>query len=124
MNPEIIPFNPTDEFETAEYCFITELLNDDISPDLSIARARVKPGVTTAWHTLTDTKELYLIISGTGLMEIEGIEPSGVASGDTVCIPANTAQRITNTGTEDLIFFAVCSPRFQLENYFDLDSER
>lgn len=123
MNTEMIHFNPDAEFETPERCFITELLNSEADPGLSIARARVAPGVTTAWHRLTDTEERYLIVSGSGRMEIEGTDPGHVAGGDIVCIPADTAQRITNTGPDDLIFFAVCTPRFQPGNYIDLDPE-
>jgi len=40
-----------------------------------------------------------------------------VGAGDVVRIPANTPQRITNTGATDLIFYAICSPRFQAKCY-------
>ena len=40
-----------------EKCFITELLNSEESPDVSIARARVNQGVTTELHWLKDTEE-------------------------------------------------------------------
>lgn len=109
------------EFKTAEQCFITELLNDESSPDLSIARARVEPGVTTAWHKLTEVTERYLIISGTGRMELEGSEAATVSAGDMVFIPENIPQRITNLGSDDLLFFAICTPRFTPECYIALD---
>ena len=32
-------------------------------------------------------------------------------------------QRITNTGGADLIFLAVCTPRFTLADYEDVESE-
>ena len=121
MNMCIQKFNPTAEFYTDERCFITELINEASSPELSVARARVEPGVTTAWHKLTATDERYLIISGTGRMELEGAEPENVSAGDTVSIPAGVPQRITNTGPDDLIFFAVCTPRFNPENYIGLE---
>jgi mannose-6-phosphate isomerase-like protein (cupin superfamily) len=34
-----------------------------------------------------------------------------------VIIPPHCWQRITNNGAEDLIFLAICSPRFLPENY-------
>jgi mannose-6-phosphate isomerase-like protein (cupin superfamily) len=34
-------------------------------------------------------------------------------------IPPDTRQRIRNTGVGDLIFLAICSPRFQEKNYID-----
>ena len=44
-----------------------------------------------------------------------------VASGDVVIIPAGVRQRIANNGNEDLVFLAICTPRFQAENYTDLE---
>lgn len=32
-------------------------------------------------------------------------------------IPADTPQRIKNTGSEDLIFLAICTPRFEERRY-------
>lgn len=121
MPPMIQKADPTAEFETAERCFITELSNDENDPAVSIARARVEPGVTTAWHKLASVMERYLIISGQGRMEIDGLDPTDVTKDDVVSIPAGAAQRITNTGTEDLIFFAVCSPRFTPDFYISLE---
>lgn len=121
MNPVLKKFNPNDEFEIAERCFITELANDENDPAVSIARARVEPGVTTAWHQLKDTAERYIIVSGEGRVEVAGLEPSGVTAGDVACIPPDTPQRITNTGEKDLIFFAVCSPRFTPDCYISLE---
>ncbi len=46
-----------------------------------------------------------------------------VGEGDVVIIPPETRQRITNTGEDDLLFLAVCSPRFRAEAYLDLEAE-
>ena len=37
-------------------------------------------------------------------------------------IPAGTAQQITNTGPEDLVFLCVCTPRFTPNCYRDSES--
>ena len=116
MKAEIKYFVPAAEFSTAERCFITEVAND-LNDDVSITRARVEPGVTTAWHKLRNTAERYIIVSGRGRMEVRGVPPSDVAAGDVVRIPPDTPQRIINTGGEDLVFFAVCSPRFTQDCY-------
>ena len=107
------------EFFTAEGCYITELSNSADDPDLSIARARVAPGVTTRWHRLAQTAERYYIVQGTGSVEIEGLSPTEVKEGDIVIIPAMCRQRITNTAEQDLIFLAICTPRFQNNAYLD-----
>jgi len=51
------------EFYTAEKCFITELSNTSDDSEVSIARARLTPGVTTNWHRLKDTAERYCILT-------------------------------------------------------------
>ncbi len=109
------------EFYTTEKCFITELSNTPDDPDVSIARARVKLGVTTSWHRLKKTVERYYIISGKGSVEIGELSPEEVTEGDIVIIPPMCRQRITNIGTEDLIFLAICTPRFLDEVYEDIE---
>ena len=48
MKETIIQQKPGTEFYTAEKCYITELANSADDTDVSIARARVEPGVTTS----------------------------------------------------------------------------
>ena len=111
------------EFYTAEKCFITELSNSSDDAEVSIARARLAPGVTTNWHRLKGTGERYCIINGKGLVEIGAMSPQKVSSGDVVLIPPMCRQRITNTGSDDLIFLAICTPRFLLSNYEDIEDD-
>lgn len=111
------------EFFTEEQCFISEISNDHNDENLSIARARVAPGVTTTWHLLKEVEERYLILSGSGLVEVGELDPATVMPGDVVRIPAEVRQRITNTGDIDLVFYALCTPRFRPECYVDLERE-
>ena len=117
---EYIRTNDREEYYFEERCFIRELLNNASSPDLSIAQARVEPGVTTVWHSLSGL-EVYYILSGEGLAEVADSEYR-VGPGDIVRINANERQRITNTGSEYLLFLAICTPRFVPQNYRDLES--
>jgi mannose-6-phosphate isomerase-like protein (cupin superfamily) len=117
MNAEIRRADPSRESLTHENCFILELANDAGDPDVSIARARVLPGVTTEWHRVKDIDERYVIVRGTGKVEVGDLPPAIVSEGDVVRIPANTPQRITNVGDGDLIFFAICTPRFVQSAY-------
>lgn len=107
------------EYFFKEGCYITELSNSASDPDLSIARARVEPGQTTRWHSLSATVERYLIVEGEGVVEIGTEPPRKVQADAMVQIPAGIPQRITNSGRKDLIFLALCTPRFQEENYHD-----
>jgi len=110
------------EFYTSEGCYIIELSNTPDDPDISIARARVAPGVTTRWHRLADIAERYVIIEGRGRVEVGSLPPQEVGPLDVVRIPPDCPQRITNIGEKDLIFLAICTPRFQTEAYEDIDS--
>ena len=121
MRPKVFKCDTTAEFETAERCHIIETANDADDELVSIARARVEPGVTTAWHKLSGIAERYLIVSGAGQVEVGDIEPTDVVAGDVVRIPSGTRQRITNTGQTDLVFYAICSPRFTPDCYVSLE---
>jgi len=121
MRAEIKKCNLTNEFWTDERCYIVETANDSGDEFVSISRARVEPGVTTTWHKLIGVNERYIISSGQGLVEINDLDPIKIFEGDVVRIPADTSQRITNTGQVDLIFFCVCSPCFQTSCYLSLE---
>jgi len=95
--------------------------NTPEDPAASIARARVPPGVTTRWHRLAGTTERYVILEGTGRAHVGDREPRDVAAGDVVLIPAGCRQRITNTGAGDLVFLAICTPRFINDTYEELE---
>lgn len=111
------------EFFTNERCHILEMLdNHNSEKPFSIARARVDPGTTTAWHRLSDIIEYYYILSGKGFMEIGEEDGFNVGKNDIITIPASFAQRIQNTGEEDLIFLAICNPPFTDSNYEDLEN--
>jgi len=117
MKAKIVKHNPNDEFYTEEKCFIVDASNSGDDNDMSIACARVEPGITTKWHYLEGIDERYLIISGKGKVEIGDLEPELVKSGDIVLVPAGVRQRITNTADDDLVFYCICSPRFSRECY-------
>lgn len=122
MRSEVKQGDASLEYETDERCHIIEVANDSGDEQLSIARARVDAGVTTAWHRLNGISERYIIVSGKGLVEVEDIEATRVEAGDVVRIPAGKAQRIANTGDEQLIFYAVCVPPFSEQAYINLES--
>lgn len=112
MLPQILKANEDDEYYFDEGCFILELANTAADADVSIARARVRPGVTTQLHRLQGVVERYVLVSGIGQVHVADVQAT-VTAGDVVLIPPGCPQQITNIGTEDLVFLAVCSPRFR-----------
>jgi mannose-6-phosphate isomerase-like protein (cupin superfamily) len=115
MKPKIIKNNSLTEISTQEQCFMAENYSSNA---VSIARATVKPGVTTLPHHLKGVEEIYLITSGKGRVTVEGLEPTDVGVGDVVIIPPEISQKITNTGKTDLILYCICTPRFTEACYF------
>lgn len=123
ITPPILRPHPGVEVFIDEGCHVLELANDDNDPAMSIARARVASGVTTAWHRLRGTVERYVILDGSGRMEVGDLPPQEVQAGDVVLIPPAVRQRIANTGADDLVFLVICTPRFQPQNYEDAEAD-
>ena len=121
MQPTILRAHPGVEVFIDEGCHILELANSDDDPEMSIARARLEPGMTTRWHRVVDTVERYVILDGAGRMEIGDLPPQEVQAGDVVLIPPSCRQRIANIGEGDLVFLAICTPRFRPEAYEDAE---
>jgi mannose-6-phosphate isomerase-like protein (cupin superfamily) len=121
--PRVHRPNEADEYAIAERCRILETWNRPEDPSLSVARARVAPGVTTRWHRLAGICERYLVLSGQGRVEVGNLGPEIVSPGDVVYIPPGCPQRIANMGDGDLVFLALCTPRFVPEAYEDIDGE-
>ncbi|MFQ5994684.1 MAG: cupin domain-containing protein [Acidiferrobacterales bacterium] len=122
MKPDIRKACSQSEHFTSERLFIQEIWNcaDD---ELSIARARVKPGVTTSRHYLAGVHERYVVTVGRGRVEVGALPATEVGPGDVVVIPADTAQRITNIGEGDLMFYCICTPRFEPSCYREVEDD-
>lgn len=116
-NPHIVHPDPSLEFETGERCHILEVWNVPEDPEVSVARARVRPGVETENHRLRTSAERYLIVAGEGVVTVGDLAPRRVAPGDLVMIPAGVPQRIRNDGEQDLVFYCICNPAFSAEDY-------
>ena len=105
----------------ARGCFISETWNEESDPAVSVARARVEAGITTQLHALAGIDERYLVVGGSGMVEVAGERPTPVQAGDLVFIPAGVSQRITNAGSSDLVFYCICTPPFSPDVYINLE---
>lgn len=121
MQALILKADENKEYYFEEGCFILELSNTPADADVSIARARVKSGVTTQLHQLQGVVERYVLLSGSARVAIGGLVPQTVTAGDVVIIPPQCPQQITNIGKDDLVFLAICSPRFTRQVYEKLE---
>jgi mannose-6-phosphate isomerase-like protein (cupin superfamily) len=106
-----------DQYATSERCAILELWNHPEDNATSIAQATVDPGVITRWHFLIATQERYVILAGHGVVYLDQLPGQPVQPGDVVFIPAQCRQCIHNTGSQPLVFLAICTPRFRIDAY-------
>jgi mannose-6-phosphate isomerase-like protein (cupin superfamily) len=111
---EIKPFITKDKSE------IRELYR---SQNMSLAEATVGIGQTTEYHLHRTSEEIYYILEGEGLMEIEG-EEEGVSKDRVVIIPPGEKHRITNTGSSSLRFLCHCSPSYSDEDTVLVEGRR
>ena len=110
----------TTEYYFKEGCYIEEWQNSSDHEDMSIARVRVEAKTETRLHVLDDTKERYVILTGEGLVTVDK-KSWVVKEGDVVVIESGQSQKIRNDQESDLIFLAICVPRFQEKNYRDVE---
>ena len=120
-NPQIFKSPNPDEFWLDERIYIRELMNAPEEPALSLARFRVPAGSTTQLHSLSIT-EWYVMESGSGIIEVEGLEML-IKAGDCVKINIGQSQRVINKSDEELVFQSICTPRWTPECYKNLEPE-
>ena len=105
-----------EEYYFKEGCFIEEWHNNRQDQNCSIARVRLEPKKTTKLHALKNTTERYVMLEGTAVVTV-GSKSWPVEEGDVVIIQPDEPQKIENTSHADLVFLAICTPRFEERNY-------
>lgn len=86
----------------------------------SLAQIVLPPGCASLRHYHPVAEETYHILSGAGVVEIDG-ERRAVRPGDSLCIPPGAAHRIANEGSADLVFLAICVPAWTPDNSVFVD---
>jgi len=107
------------EYYFKEGCYIQEWYNTPSDLDCSIAHVRVEAKQTTRLHALKGTQERYVILAGQARVTV-GKKSWLVEPKDVVLIEPDTAQKIENLLDDDLLFLAICTPRFEKQNYFEV----
>lgn len=99
---EIEPFITKDNSEIREYYH---------SENVSLAEASLNPGQSAEYHLHQRALEIYYILEGEGLMEIEGAKQK-VCRDQAILIPPGSKHRITNIGDEQLRLLCFCYPPY------------
>jgi len=100
-------------FVTKDTSIIREIMapqNSDVVRQ-SLAEATLKAGASTQAHFHPGTEEIYYILTGEGMMAVEG-EKRVVRPGDAIGILAGQHHQIRNTGEIDLVFLCCCVPAY------------
>jgi len=106
-------------FTTKDGSTIRSLLDLSNAPVVhqSLAEATIPAGGQTRRHHHKRSEELYYVLSGRGVMEIDGATQE-VAGGDAILIPPGAWHQIR--AMEPLSFLCCCAPPYAHEDtYFD-----
>jgi mannose-6-phosphate isomerase-like protein (cupin superfamily) len=84
-------------------------------PQHSVAHIVLPPGKSSLLHYHPEAEESYYILSGQARVLI-GEEEVVLTAGTAVLIPSPQPHKITNIGSEDLAFLAICVPAWAPDN--------
>jgi mannose-6-phosphate isomerase-like protein (cupin superfamily) len=110
-------------FTTADGSQIREFLNPGNSTlvNQSLAEATLRSGQCTTLHFHPRAEEIYFILSGHGVMQIEA-EKTKVGPGDAIAIPNGHKHQICNPNDENLVFLCCCAPAYSHEDTVLIDT--
>jgi mannose-6-phosphate isomerase-like protein (cupin superfamily) len=83
----------------------------------SLAEATLAPGSATRRHYHGVTEEIYVLLEGSGEMEVDG-DRVPVGSGDAVLIPPKAWHQIRADPESELRFLCCCAPAYRDEDTF------
>lgn len=114
---EIRHLDTQEPFTTKDGSTIRSILDCSNAPvaNQSLAEATLPLGVATDRHYHKASEEFYFLLSGRGVMEVDG-EVRAVGPGDAVLIPAGAWHQIR--ATESLRFLCCCAPPYSHEDTF------
>lgn len=81
------------------------------SRHLSITWVEGEPGSQQALHAHADSEQVYVIVTGRGLMHVAD-EEQEVGPGTLIFIPKGALHAIRNVGSEKLVYVSATSPPF------------
>jgi len=82
----------------------------------SLAEATLAPAQATQRHYHARSEEIYLLVEGGGLMELDG-ESREVGTGDAILIPAGAWHRLT-AGPDGARLLCCCVPPYSDDDTF------
>lgn len=116
---EIRSRDAAEPFTTADGSTIRSLLDLSVAPvrNHSLAEATIAAGGSTVRHHHRVAEEIYYLIEGRGVMELDG-ETRAVAAGDAILIPPGSWHQITASEDGPLRLLCTCSPPYSHEDTY------
>lgn len=108
-----MPFTTKDGSEIRE---LLGLSTSTLVRNQSLAEATLAPGQATDRHYHRQAEEIYTIVAGGGLMEVDGVERE-VAVGDAVLIPPG-AWHTLRAGPQGVRLLCCCAPPYRHDDTF------
>jgi mannose-6-phosphate isomerase-like protein (cupin superfamily) len=108
-----------DAFTTLDGSTIRVLLDARLggAVEQSLAEATLAPGQATQRHFHARTEEIYVVLAGSGELEVDG-ERRAVEPGDAALIPPGARHQIRASGDGELRFLCCCAPAYSDEDTF------
>lgn len=108
--PETVPVEHSEAYHGGKGSFFRRTLLDGVPGSVFkyVRDITVPPGSVIGEHPHSDDEEVYFIISGTGVMVVDG-EERVVGPGSAILTLSGSTHGIRNDATENLRLFVVCA---------------
>lgn len=104
---EVLWITPPEHYDAHSKMLVTPETDRTRNFDFRISSYQPKGYVARHSHKVQE--QIYYILQGEGLMELDG-ERTVVRKHEYIFIPPGVEHAIFNTGLEDLVFFVITSP--------------
>lgn len=108
-----------EHFAASDGCMLAEVLHPARAAlpfgGYSLAHAYIEPRCRTVPHTLKNSAETYVVLSGTGTLHADG-ETVPLRAGVCAAVPRGAEQYVVNDGEERLEFLCIVTPPWSGED--------
>jgi mannose-6-phosphate isomerase-like protein (cupin superfamily) len=115
---EVASRDRAEPFTTLDGSTIRVLLDRRLggAANQSLAEAELAAGQATQRHYHADAEEIYILLEGSGQMEVDGVRHD-VGPGDAILIPAGAWHEIRG-GPSGVRFLCCCAPPYSDDDTF------
>ena len=114
---KIVNIQECQDFVAPDKAVAKEFMSPRVSglKNMSIAQITIPAGVEVTKHYHLESEEVYHIVSGAGIMHLDGKE-SPITVGQAVAIKVGQWHSIRNESDKPLVMIVTCSPPWKPED--------